>query len=314
MEKTTKTIIGLLIAVLVLNWFSHGKLSRTINELKEENRRLRNEIAESRSSIQNDLTTQMKRLLNENQSNIDTYGVHQYNSIDINKKIVGVKLNFSLKSSENIRKVKVGISTEGKEELTELYAETENGIHYTVNADLSYLSDYSVNIYGITNDGDIKKLNAESFYCGVKNEFENRTQISDIMVGHNNDTTDFAFAITNNTFGYDGLKIKDVKVEGMHGSFDTPVIKTPKEFENEQDYHHSYTNNNYSMRSENASEAIEEARKETYHANIKNEYETKYYKTEFPHSELGVKIKGNPHYNFKIIITYQNGEMIELDH
>ena len=68
------------------------------------------------------------------------------------------------------------------------------------------------------------------------------------------------------------------------------------------------------MRSENASKAVEEAQKETYNSNIKNEYETKYYKAEFPRSEIGVKIKGTPHYNFKVIITYKNGETAEIEH
>ena len=122
------------------------------------------------------------------------------------------------------------------------------------------------------------------------------------------------FSLENNTFGFDALKIESVKVEVFHDSIDMSLTVTPQAFENQQTFNQAFDNAKYSYSSENGSSSVDEARKETYSQQLKNEYETRYFIAKVSYSDLGVKIKGNPRLRYNVIITYKNGETAKVQY
>jgi len=310
-NKKYNIIIIALIAIAGLLFYQNAKFKAEMDFLQNRISAMESNINLGLNQISYSLSDEVRQLMNEIQNEVSDYKF-SYKGVDAKKGIAKVSVEFALKQSDASSKVYLNVSAEqGNTEGNDYECLSANGINYTCEIELSFKENYVFNIYQKSADGSRKKLNSSPYYQNIKYDFDNRLSLLESGTGTSAERTDYSFKLSNKTFGEQGFKIKSVVVKAF--------------YENKEVFSKDVTNYNI-VNSEArdklrvmiaAGEMRTDVLPEVEYGGISEDAEGIEYGdflVSVPHSETGAPVKYNdyPTYNFKVIVTFMNGEVVEI--
>jgi hypothetical protein len=312
MEKNKKyniIIIGLIVAIALI--INHNiQLRREMGYLSNRITNMERNIYNGLDDLSDDISYSIENLLNEQKNLVTNYNF-VYKGVDTKTGIVKAQIYFMLKQSDSNGSVNLNVSTQNNSTGKDYECVSTNGINYTCEVEIPFKDNYIINIYEKSDNQSTKKLNSHAYTNNIKNEFENRIHILGMGTRYVKNQTEYAFSLQNKTFGEQDFKVKSVVVKAFYE--DKEVFTKDVT---------DYNIVNYEARERlmlmiAAGDVDSKAVPEIEYSKIStddqgNEYGN--YIIKILHSETGVPMEFNNHpdYRFKIIITFNNGDVSEL--
>ncbi|GKX28052.1 hypothetical protein SH1V18_05320 [Vallitalea longa] len=213
-KKYNILIIGLIV-IIILIIHQNTKFKEEVEFLENRLSSVESNLDNAINNMNNSISNEVKNLLKEQQNVVSDYK-STYNGIDTDKEIVNTLIEFTLKQTDGDSKVCLNISTHDETVGKEYECITTDGLNYSCQVELSYNEDYIIDMYQKSADGSRNKLNSDSYYDNVKNEFDNRVGLMGRGTSTNDEGTDFSFSLENKTFGEQSLKIKRVVAKAFY--------------------------------------------------------------------------------------------------
>lgn len=312
MENSRKynLIIIALIAIVGLLFYQNVKFKGEMVTLQSRISAMESNINNELNYLRSGISNELERLINENQSIVSDYRFI-YNGVDTKTGTVKALVEFSLKQSDAASKVYLNASAQSNAIESDYECMSVNGIDYTCEIDVSYSENYMLNMYQRSADGSQMKLNSNPYHQNIKHEFENRLRLMNSGTSTNEQRTDYSFRFENRTFGQEDFRVKKVVVKAFY--MDEEVFA--------KDVTHYNIVNSEARDRMNlmiaAGEINAESVPELEYGDISTDeegYEQGDYLVSILHSQTGAPVKPNdyPTYSFKVIITFNNGEVYEL--
>ena len=210
MKEAGKKVLIAIMAIAVAGLGIHSYyLSRKMDDLSGQLQEVQAGLYNSVKDSQNTITEQMREMINQSQSLLDSY-TFAYSGVDTESRMVSVKFSFSLKASTAGSSVIVKPRIQGGQgEAGEgIKASTGDGVQYLCEMQLSYENDYDFDLYEISKEGTAKKLNTEEVALYPKSDFSNRTRVSTISSSVSEDGFELEWELENCTFGTDAFQIE----------------------------------------------------------------------------------------------------------
>ena len=312
MENSRKSnlIIFALIVIVGLQFYQNVKFKGEMEKLQSRISTMESSINSGLNHLRYSISNEMEMLINENQSMVSDFKF-TYSGVDTKTGIVKGLVEFSLKQSDAASKVYLNASTQGNAKENDYECISANGINYTCKVELPCNENYELNVYQKSADGSQKKLNSNAYYQNIKGEFENRLSFMESGTSTSNQRTDYSFRFINRTFGQQDFRIKKVVVKAFY---------MDKEVFSKDVTHYNIVNSEARDRMNvmiAAGEINAESVPELEYGDISTDEEGNeygHYLVSILHSQTGAPVEHNnyPTYSFKIIITFNNGEVYEL--
>lgn len=309
-SKKYNLIIIALIAIVGLLFYQNVKFKGEMVTLQSRISAMESNINNELNYLRSGISNELERLINENQSIVSDYKF-TYNGVDTKTGTVKALVEFSLKQSDAASKVYLNASAQSNAIESDYECMSVNGIDYTCEIDVSYSENYMLNMYQRSADGSQMKLNSNPYHQNIKHEFENRLRLMNSGTSTNEQRTDYSFRFENRTFGQEDFRVKKVVVKAFY--MDEEVFA-----KDVTDYNivNSEARDRMNLMIA-AGEINAESVPELEYGDISTDeegYEQGDYLVSILHSQTGAPVKYNnyPTYSFKVIITFNNGEVYEL--
>lgn len=309
-KKFAAAIIGLII-LLMLSIYQNVTLKAELEQVQNLISTMQSNLNQNINNLQYSLSNQVENLLNEQQNVVEDYQA-SYANIDTDKKTVTTSVQFKLKEAEVGSNIFLQASTLETTETEEYECTAAGNLQYVCEAELSYKHDYTMDIIQKSATGDTKRLNARSYTNHLKSEFLDRVRITVMGAKTTSSLTQFSFSLYSNTFGEPNLQIESVIVKAF--------------YEDQEVYTKDVTADSIVMSEASdkvktmiaSGEIISEEFKELeYNKPSTNEHgeQTGLYVVTVNHSETGAEVLENkfPKYQFKVIVTLKNEDVIEFE-
>ena len=308
--KKNNIIIIALIAIVGLLIYQNAKFMEEMDFLNSRISTMESNINQGLNNNSYRISDEVRQLLNESQNIVSDYKL-SYNGVNTKTGIVKVLVEFTLKQSDAASKVYLNLSTQSNSNENDFVCLSANGINYTCELELSYNDNYILNMYQKSDDGSQQKLNSNPYYQNIKDDFENRLSIMESGTSTTAGRTDYSFKLSNKTFGEQDFKIKNVVVKAFY--MDKEVFrKDVTSFNIVNSEARDRMNVMIAAGEINAAEVPAVEYGGISADNEGNEYV--YSIVSVVHSDTGVPVEKNiyPTYNFKVIVTFNNGEVSEI--
>lgn len=312
MEATRRfniIIVVLLIATLVLLIVQNNKIKTLESQLSYVSNNLKDSIHTEMQYVQQyiDMALQQAKSL------IDTYSI-EYSGVDTDNKKANINMTFQLKEQSPNSKIQIA-AVPVDASVPEAYfdAVSDGGLQFKSEFALSYLTNYSFDIYESGENGYMKKLNTEAIYLYLKDDFSNRTVVNSFGSGVGRDGVDIKFDIFNQTFGEESFRMSKVEL----------IITA----EGKEVYRLDVTNNSLADSSDIADYMVKVASGEIEPLDKNPDIQLQkaqmgpdgiergYYVVAITHKEIiGREVDSNdiPVYEFYVEVTYNNGEKVRV--
>jgi len=307
-KKMNAVIAGLLIIIAILI-YQNAKFKKEMEYLQSRIVNIESSINSGISNLYYTIPERIESFFKEQQSIVTDFSYNYYGA-DMQNGTLKTIISFSLKQVDKDSKIYINVMSQDNTNGENYECESENGLDYTCKADLSVNYDYVLNVYQKTGEGNYLKLNTDAYYLNAKSDFANKLSISESGTATDKEKTDFSFSLQNKTFGEKGLKIKSIIVKCFYDGREVFA----------QDVTDKNIVNSEARDRINVMIAAGELNPESVPAieygtvsedENGNEYGS--FIVSVPHSETGAPVENNkfPEYNFKVIITFNNGEVLE---
>lgn len=309
-SKKFNIVIIALIAVIGLLFYQNAKFKGEMDFLNSRVSTMESNINQGLNNISYRISDEVRQLLNESQNTVSDYKF-TYNGVDTKAGIVKILVEFALKQSDAASKVYLNVSTQSNTKENDYECLSANGINYACEIELSYKDDYILNMYQKSADGSQKKLNSSPYYPNIKNDFENRLSLMESGTSTTAERTDYSFRLSNKTFGEQDFKIKNVVVKAFY--MDKEVFsKDVTGYNIVNSEARDKMNVMIAAGEINAAEVPKVEYGGISADNEGNEYV--YCIVSVLHSDTGAHVEKNnyPTYSFKVIVTFNNGEVSEI--
>jgi len=213
-NKEVNAIIIFLIVVILMLIFQNRSYNKRLESLEAQLSSYQQSFNSNLNIVYNNLISYIDRAVENSQSLIDTYSI-TYDGLDLNSKTVEVHMDFRLKQTSantEIQVLALPIDSVSSIKDYRFEAVTNNGIDYTCNFSLPYTNNYNFDIYEIGSDGYNKKLNSQRIEMYIKDDFDNRTYLRSIGMSTGKDDVEISFELENKTFGQEDFKIEKVEL------------------------------------------------------------------------------------------------------
>ncbi len=308
--KKNNIIIIALIAIVGLLIYQNAKFKEEMDFLNSRISTMESNINQGLNNNSYRISDEVRQLLNESQNIVSDYKF-SYNGVNTKTGIVKVLIEFTLKQSDAASKVYLNLSTQSNSNENDFVCLSANGINYTCELELSYNDNYILNMYQKSDDGSQQKLNSNPYYQNIKDDFENRLSIMESGTSTTAGRTDYSFKLSNKTFGEQDFKIKNVVVKAFY--MDKEVFrKDVTSFNIVNSEARDRMNVMIAAGEINVAEVPAVEYGGISADNEGNEYV--YSIVSVVHSDTGAPVEKNiyPTYNFKVIVTFNNGEVSEI--
>ena len=307
-KKYNVLILGLVVLVVLIA-YQNVKFKREMEYLQNRISNMESNLNQGINNLSYTISNEVENLLNEQQNIVSNYK-STYNGIDTQKEIVKTLVEFTLKQSDADSKVYLNVSTQNNTKGKDYECVSTNGLAYSCEVELTYKDNYILNMYQKSADGSYKKLNSYSYPSNVKSDFENRVSILGTGTGTDKERTDYSFTLRNKTFGEQSFEIKSVVVKGFYE--DKEVFTKDVTAYNIVNSEARDKINLKIAAGEVNSTAIPEIKYSQISTDDKGD-EYGNYMVSILHSETGAPVEYNnyPVYRFKVIITFNNGDVYE---
>lgn len=309
-NKKYNILITGLIIVVILIIYQNTKFKKEIEYLQMSISNMGSNLDRAINNMSNSISNEVGNLLKEQENVVSDYK-STYKGIDTDKEIVKTLFEFTLKESDGDSKVCINISTHDDTAGKEYECMTTDGLNYSCQVELSYKEDYIIYMYQKSADGSSNRLNSESYQDNVKNQFDNRVRLMGSGTSTNDEGTDFSFSLENKTFGEQSLKVKSVVVKAFYGDKEV-FAQDVTDYNIVNSKALDRINLMIAAGDYDSTQVQEIEYSQISTDNNGNEYGN--YIVNIMHSETGAAVEYNnyPDYSYKVIVTFNNGDVIEL--
>ncbi len=215
-EDKQKAIIVLLIINAILICYFGISLTKNLNAKNDILVNQLNNINNSISYLEGDISDQIQSALDERDNLVDT-AVYKYANIDTVNSKATLDLTINLKAVSPNSKIYVAYSEIDEKIVKEIELAKKEGLSYYTSVELDLNKNYQYDVIERVDGGGEVLLNTNKQYISLYDEFYGmRVQMNNSSSGRSNEQIDFDFSFSVNDFGMDEFGLDKVLLEVLY--------------------------------------------------------------------------------------------------